>query len=773
MFGVRIIGAGNAPVLDPIGPKAVEEGDTLIFTVTASDPDSGAPALGVINLPIGATFIDNGNGTGTFMWVPAQGAAANSPYSITIEATDGAQTDSETVAITITAGNRAPIVAAAGPFTISEGQVWSALVTASDPDGAIPALSASGLPAGATFNDNDNGTGTLAWTPPYVAAGSSPYSMTITASDGALSDSETVVLSVSNTNCPPQITPTGNQFVAETTPLQFNVTATDPDGQTPTLSAQGLPSGANFTNNGNGTGTFSWTPSFGAGNGSPYSVIFTAHDGAVGASTTTSIVVSATNRPPVLAAIGNRTVNEAQLLQFTVSATDPDGVIPSLSAQGLPAGATFVASGNGAGMFSWTPNHQAAASSPYSVTFTASDGALSDTEQVSITVVNVNRAPVLTAIGNRTVSEGQLLQFSVTATDPDGQIPTWSAQGLPSGATLANNGNGVATFAWTPGFAAAGASPYSVTFTASDGALTAVETISIAVTNVNRSPVISAIGNKSVAEGALLQFTVSASDPDGQAPTWSAQGLPAGASIVNNGNGVATVAWTPGFAAAAASPYSVTFTASDGALTASETISMAVTNVNRAPVIAAIGNKTIAEGQQLQFTVTASDPDGQTPTWSAQNLPAGASFTNTGSGNGLFTWTPSATGSDGSPYPVTFIATDGQAQSSETINITVTNVTVPSGFAVLSPNGGDVWQHRDYVQIQWTPSATAGAKVGIQIWRNGSLNRIITHSTFNDGALTYRVPTHLSPGTGYKIRVFSPDNPSISDESDQPFTVIP
>ncbi len=54
------------------------------------------------------------------------------------------------------------------------------------------------------------------------------------------------------------------------------------------------------------------------------------------------------------------------------------------------------------------------------VTDNGSPAAASDSEVVTITVGNVNRPPVLTAIGTKTATEGQLLTFTATATDPDG-----------------------------------------------------------------------------------------------------------------------------------------------------------------------------------------------------------------------------------------------------------------------------------------------------------------------------------------------------------------
>ncbi len=80
-------------------------------------------------------------------------------------------------------------------------------------------------------------------------------------------------------------------------------------------------------------------------------------------------------------------------------------------------------------------------------------------------------------------------------------------------------------------------------------------------------------------------------------------------------------------------------------------------SVPRAPVLQYIPDRIRAEGQQLSFIIEASDPDGTIPVLSAAPLPAGASFTDSGNGTGIFDWTPSV-GQAGT-YPITFKASDG------------------------------------------------------------------------------------------------------------------
>jgi hypothetical protein len=261
-----------------------------------------------------------------------------------------------------------------------------------------------------------------------------------------------------------------------------------------------------------------------------------------------------------------------------------------------------------------------------------------------------NHAPVLDAIGNKSVGENSLLSFTVTANDADSDPITYSAGTLPSGATFASQ-----TFSWTPSYSQAGS--YSVTFGVNDGQGGAdSEIITITVNNVNRPPVLAAISNKSAYENSTLSFSINATDADGDTITYSAQSPPSGAAFAGR-----TFTWTPGYTQAGT--YQVTFIASDGQAQDSETISITVNNVNQASVLNPIGNKSAFANYPLAFSVSATEPDGEAINYSATGLPSGATFISQN-----FSWTP--TPSQVGSYQVTFTASDGQLQDSEVVTIT-------------------------------------------------------------------------------------------------------
>src|SRR5262249_22179115 len=121
----------------------------------------------------------------------------------------------------------------------------------------------SSLPAGALYDD---AAGVLKWVTTPKDAGN--YRVTFTATDDGdgtgkpTSDTTAIELVVIDANVPPVVAPIANKAVDAGATLQFQVSATDPDGTVPALSASGLPDFATFKDNGNGTATIIAQPGF-------------------------------------------------------------------------------------------------------------------------------------------------------------------------------------------------------------------------------------------------------------------------------------------------------------------------------------------------------------------------------------------------------------------------------------------------------------------------------------------------------------------------------
>ncbi|MDB6123972.1 MAG: hypothetical protein JWQ71_2965 [Pedosphaera sp.] len=156
------------------------------------------------------------------------------------------------------------------------------------------------------------------------------------------------------------------------------------------------------------------------------------------------------NHAPMLAPVSNQTINELTTLIITNSASDPDFPDEELTFSlngGAPVGASIDAT---TGVFSWTPTETQGPGN-YSITVRVTDNGtphLSDSKTFSVTVNDVNSAPVLTAIPNQTIHAGATLSFTAIATDTD--VPTnhltFNLQpGAPTGASITTNG----LFTWT------------------------------------------------------------------------------------------------------------------------------------------------------------------------------------------------------------------------------------------------------------------------------------------------------------------------------------
>ncbi len=99
-------------------------------------------------------------------------------------------------------------------------------------------------------------------------------------------------------------------------------------------------------------------------------------------------------------------------------------------------------------------------------------------------IIPNNQEPFLTSVSDKIIDEGQILQFTITATDPDGNNLTYSANNLPEGATFDPQ---TATFSWTPNYSQEGTYT-NIEFTVTDDG-TPIESDTVAITiTVNNTP---------------------------------------------------------------------------------------------------------------------------------------------------------------------------------------------------------------------------------------------------------------------------------------------
>ena len=284
---------------------------------------------------------------------------------------------------------------------------------------------------------------------------------------------------------------------------------------------------------------------------------------------------------------------------------------------------------------------------------------LCDSQSTTVTITAVNDSPV--AHGQSvTTDEDTGKAITLTGSDPEGDSLNFIIVTGPTNGTLSGTAPNL-TYAPKPNYNGTD----SLTFRANDGQTDSkTATVNITVNAVNDAPVASA-QSVATAEDSAQAITLTGSDVDGDALSFTVLEGPAKGSL----SGTApNVTYTPNANYNGADSF--TFKANDGHVdSAPATVSITVTAVNDAPM--ANPQSVMAdEDTAQQITVTAGDIDGDVLTFSVVNGPTHGSLSGTAPN---LTYTPNA--NYNGPDSFTFKANDGTVDSNTaTVSITVAAV---------------------------------------------------------------------------------------------------
>ncbi|MCP4566470.1 MAG: T9SS type A sorting domain-containing protein [FCB group bacterium] len=179
------------------------------------------------------------------------------------------------------------------------------------------------------------------------------------------------------------------------------------------------------------------------------------------------ITVGVENQSPYFTPVPELYVAEGDSLYIDIEASDPEGDPLTIANPVHPYNSEFIDNGDGSGRFAWRPDFVGPLSSdlsPFYFVFWASDGSASGYQRVKVNVINVNRAPEITAPAKIVAESGDTLAFGVSALDPDFEPITWTIDGLPSGATFDFNHPGMIN--WPSQYADSGL--YKISLIAAD-----------------------------------------------------------------------------------------------------------------------------------------------------------------------------------------------------------------------------------------------------------------------------------------------------------------
>ncbi len=639
------------PVLTNPGNQTNLRGDSVSLQVNATQADSDPVSFDATNLPPGLTIDPD---TGLISGTVDPSAMLNTPYAVTVTATDDSTNLSANQSFnwTINATNVAPSLTSPGNQTNSAGDQVSLQLSASDVDSDSLSYTATGLPTGLTL---DPIAGTISGTLPNSAASSTPYNVTVAASDSNASSSQSFTWTVNAVS----LQNPGDQGNLDGDSVSLQLTASDANNATLTYSATGLPSGLSINSS---SGLISGTIASNADTSSPYSVTVTATDSNNDSvNQTFNWTVDRVSLNPV----NDQENQEGTSVSLQLSASDNEGT-PTYSATGLPAGLSLNST---TGLISGTAGIGAFGSSPYQVTVSATDGTATSSQSF---VWTVTPRVALVNPGPHSNATGDTVSLQLSATSPGGTM-TYSASGLPAGLSI-NSGTGLITGSPT----AASSTPYSVTVTANDGTSSSSQTFNWTVSAINLvSP-----GDQTNNDGDTVSLSLTTSYHGTGTLSYSATGLPTGLNISSTtGQITGTISGT----ADTDSPYSVIVTVTDGTNTSSQTFNW---TVNQVVSLNSISTQSNAVGDAVSLQMSASDSENKTITYSATGLPSGLTIN---SSTGLISGTIAVGADTSSPYAVTVTATDSAGNSAtQSFNWTVAHVSLVNPGAQTSLDGATV-----------------------------------------------------------------------------------
>ena len=174
----------NSPSVDPITDKTVNENGSITVDITVTDPDGDDITI-TATKPGFATLIDNGDGTGTISFSPGYSDADT--YAVTISASDGTDSGSESFNLTVNNVNRHPVLndVTDTEITIDAGASQTISLSSSDPDSdglTYSIVQQNNPPSFVSLQDNDDGTAQLSVAPDSDQA-SAVYFVTVRVAD--------------------------------------------------------------------------------------------------------------------------------------------------------------------------------------------------------------------------------------------------------------------------------------------------------------------------------------------------------------------------------------------------------------------------------------------------------------------------------------------------------------------------------------------------------------------------------------------------------------
>ena len=386
------------------------------------------------------------------------------------------------------------------------------------------------------------------------------------------------------------------------------------------------------------------------------------------------------NNAPTFSSLTSFSLAENQTSIGSVSASDADGDSLTYSI----SGSEINISSSGVLTFASAPDYETKNS--YTETVTVSDGTTSATQTITVSITDLdeslpNQAPTINSSATFNAAENQTSIGSILGGDADGDSLTYSI----SGSEINISGSGVLSFASTPDYETKNS--YTATVTLSDGIYSVTQGITVNVTDVdetvpNQAPIFTSSTSYSVNENQSSAGTLAATDADNDTLIYSLGPVTDNPNLnINSSTGVLTFKQNPDHELS--DSYQFTGYVSDGTIQVSHSITIVIINLNdNSPVISSSATFSAAENQSAIGTVSASDADGNSVSYSISGSEINISS------SGILTFASAPDYETKNSYTATVTVSDGGFSPSQELTVNVTNIN-EAPVAQTQPQGSN------------------------------------------------------------------------------------
>jgi len=540
------------------------------------------------------------------------------------------------------------------------------------------------------------------------------------------------------------------------------LSGSDPEGAGLTYSIVNQPANGTVTITNAATGAYTFTPNANF-NGSD-AFTFRVNDGVNNSSiATVTVTVNPVNDAPMAVNLIISANEDEEISSGFLLGLDADGDTLTYEIVTAPTKGVVMITNTTTGAFTYTPN--ANANGADSFTYRVFDGTVySIPATVTVAIAPVNDAPTASDIVVNTDEDVATSGF-LLGSDVDGDALTYQIVTAPTKGVVTITNAATGAFTYTPNANANGAD--SFTYRVFDGTVySSPATVTVAIAPVNDAPTASGIIVNTDEDVATSGFLLGA-DVDGDALTYQIVTAPTKGVVTITNAATGAFTYTPNANANGADSF--TYRVFDGTVYSSPaTVTVAIAPVNDAPQVSN-SNLTTTRNQPQSGTISATDIDGDTLTYSVVTAPANGTLTSFDAATGAFTYLPNAgyVGSDS----FSFQANDGSGAPNALSNVATVNITVNFGNNVPIANSSSQTTNED-VAVSGMLSGTDGDNDPLTYAIvTGPSQGSITAFDSSTGAFTYTPNANANGSDSFSFRVF--DGYAESDPVTVTITITP